>query len=160
MKEIPLTQGKVALLHDEDFEWLSGYKWYCSSNGTDDVDKFYAARKNEGNNKPKSIYMHRMILGFPTLDVDHVDGNSLNNQRSNLRTCTRSENMMNQSKEHVDGEFKGVYWRKRTEKWRACIKKDRVQYELGEYDSKLDAALAYNAAAQHLFGEYARLNPI
>ncbi len=160
MKEIPLTQGKVALVDDSDFETLSKLKWACSNNGNKNVDKFYASRRSLVGGKKITFYMHRVIMGHPELDIDHIDGNCLNNQRSNLRICTRSQNMMNQSKAHRWDHFKGVNWHKKAKKWRAYIKKDRKSIHLGHFDFSVDAAIAYNEAATRLFGEFASLNQI
>src|SRR5688572_4947824 len=104
MKEIPLTQGKVALVDDEDYEWLNRWKWTfqeCKSgNG-------YAVRYSRGRRE----YMHRLVLNAPTgTEIDHVaTGDTLNNQRTNLRVCTRAQNLANRNigKNNTSG-YKGV----------------------------------------------------
>lgn len=94
MKTIPLTQGKVALVDDEDYEELSRFKWCATKNRR---GKFYAVRggPRAGGGSP-TVQMHVVIAGTPAgMDTDHIDGDSLNNQRSNLRICTRAENLSN-----------------------------------------------------------------
>ena len=155
MKEIKLTQGKVALVDDEDFEELNQFKWYAAkmTKGT-----FYAGRKK--NNK--RAYLHREIMNpVAGMEVDHIDGDGLNCQRVNLRNCTHIQNTMNRrmSLTSTSG-FKGVSWHKRDEVWQANIRVDRKLKYLGSFSMLEDAALAYNKAATKYFGEYAELNAI
>jgi hypothetical protein len=160
MKEIPLTQGKVALVDDEDYEWLSQWKWlYVRS--TNDLG--YAARSQWlGNGKYKTIFMHRAILGAQKgHKVDHWDVNGLNNQRHNLRLATDSQNTCNQRK-HRDGKshYKGVHWDKHAAKWRATIGWRGHWKHLGLFLNEEDAARAYNVGAREYHGEFARLNDV
>lgn len=144
-KCIPLTQGKAALVDDEDFDKLNQYKW-C-------FDGQYAQRK-VGN---KTIRMHRVILDSP--QVDHIDGDGLNNQRSNLRVCTHTQNQMNRAKHKImSSKYKGVSWNKPTEKWRARIETNQGSLYLGLFEVEEEAARAYDEAAKENFGEFARLN--
>ena len=162
MKEIPLSQGMVALVDDEDFEWLNKFNWYaCKCRG-----KFYARRKTQtsraGGRKRKSttFYMHREIIKT-ALDIDHWDGNGLNNQRQNLRPCTESQNQMNRRNNgNSTSGYKGVSWHTRTGKRRATIRIGVKQAELGFYQSKEEAAIAYNEAAARYFGEFALANKL
>ncbi len=160
MKEIPLTRGMVALVDDEDFEWLSRWKWRCCNCSGGEVKKIYAITNNNSATKRSTVRMHRLIFGTTDLFVDHIDGNGLNNQRSNLRPCTNGQNMMNQSKAHRFYLFKGVGFHKRNKRWHAAIKKDKKSIHLGYFDFSVDAAIAYNEAAKRLFGEFASLNII
>lgn len=157
-KEIPLTRGKVAIVDDEDFEWLNQWKWYYDSTG-------YAVRGvwDKEVNKQRKVRMHRVILGVtdPKIHVDHADGNPLNNTRGNLRVCTHQQNHMNERKrKNCCSQYKGVCFDKRAGKWRAYIKKDGKQIHLGLYVDEKEAARAYNDAAFFLFGEFACLNQI
>ncbi len=159
MKKIPLTRGKFALVDDEDFEWLSEFKWYCSSCTQSGVTRFYAARNMKIYGKPRTRSMHRIMIGVPNLQVDHKDGNGLNNQRENLRLCTQSQNLANQVN-HKHGGFKGVHFMKSFNKWHAYINKERRRFNLGYFDYAVDAAISYNEKAKELFGEFANLNII
>jgi len=162
MKEIQLTQGYVALIDDEDYERVSLYNWLIR-NSRKDSNKIYAVTSIWITALHKSYYirMHRFILNNNPLglEVDHKDGNGLNNQKDNLRLCTRQQNAQNVKKK--DGrDYKGVSTTRNPNKFRAYIKKDKRFYSLGYYNTRLEAALAYNKKAIELFGEYANLNII
>lgn len=159
MKQIKLTRGMIALVDDEDFERLNEWKWYASKNG----NTFYAARTSKKiNGKQSVIYMHRDIMETPVgLDVDHINGNSIDNQKINLRNCTRSKNMMNvgKQKDNTSG-YKGVSWFVRDKKWVAMIRFGDKRKNLGYYDTPEEAAIAYNNAVIIYHGEFAKLNSI
>lgn len=166
MREIPLTHGKVALVDDEDYERLSQYHWMASR----EHRSWYAVRAppRRGNEHPKLIRMHREILGASDgEDVDHKDGDGLNNQRGNIRIATRRDNMRNRTRkqENTSSRFKGVYWHKPKRRWRAMIRGGPVgpsgtsrRIQLGTFRNEEDAARAYDAAAKRMFGEFAALN--
>jgi len=150
MKEIPLTQGKVALVDDEDYEWLSQWKWsYCKKEG-------YATRLCNR----KRFYMHRVIMNTPTgMETDHKDRNGLNNKRDNLRICTVSQNHVNQPPSKINKTgYKGITFDKSSEKWRAQIKVNGKHITLGRYTTPEDAARVYDNAAFEYYGEFAYLN--
>lgn len=153
MKEIQLSQGKVALVNDEDFEWLNQWKWCAAKRG----QTFYATRLAPG--RKGAIHMHQLLVGNGTQRVDHKDGNGLNNQRLNLRPATHQQNMFNQRtyKNNTSG-YKGVTWQKDCGKWRAQIGMDGKKQYLGLFTNPEDAACAYDAKASELFGKFARLN--
>lgn len=120
MKEIILTRGKVALVDDEDFDNISKSSWHCTKNG-------YAAHGVGDPNKKRktNIYlMHRELLSAPKgLDVDHVNGDKLDNRRINLRLCKHSDSTKNIGfRKNVTSEYKGVHWDKAKQKWCARIK--------------------------------------
>jgi len=155
MKEIKLTQGKVAIVDDGDFEALNQYKWHAQKTGN---GTFYAARGRGG----KYVLLHREIM--PTVDgmeVDHINGDGLNCQKRNLRNCTRSQNARNSkiSSSSTSG-FKGASWHKRDKIWTSGIWVNGKQKHLGNFTLLKEAALAYNEAAIKYFGEFARLNTI
>jgi len=156
MKKIELTQGKVAIVDDEDYEELSKYKWFFSSG--------YARRGlARQNGRPAAILLHVAIMGkMVGLEIDHVNGDRLDNRRENLRHVTRSQNNQNQApgREGASSQHKGVSWYKRDKLWTAQIKADGKKCHLGRYESERDAAIAYNTAAIKHFGEYARINII
>lgn len=154
-KKIALTQGKFALVDDRDWEWLSQWKWYAMKHG----NTWYAARKESGVFR-KTVLMHRAIAG-PSNDkeTDHQDGNGLNNVRSNLRVCSKAENLRNQRLPRNNSSgFKGVSWKQKNQKWVANISSDGKKIHLGYFESPKEAALAYDFAARKMFGDFARTN--
>lgn len=158
MKEIKLTQGKVVLVDDSDYEWLSQKNWHAVKKD----HSFYARThgRDEAGRKIK-IYMHRLIMDAPKdMQVDHADADGLNNQRSNLRVCTKTQNSQNQRKQFrpTSSKYKGVIWFKRTGQWRAEICLNKKRSSLGYFSNEEDAAIAYDRAAMKLFGEFARTN--
>lgn len=159
MKRIKLTQNKVALVSNEDYEFLSQWKWYTRK----DSKTFYAVRNSPKiNGKQKTIYMHRVIakrMGIS--NSDYKDQNGLNNQRCNLREATRSQNGANQKLRITNTSgYKGVCWSKLGKKWVARICINYKIISLGYFINIKDAARAYNKAALKYFGEFAVLNII
>lgn len=154
MKEIKLTQGKVALVDDEDYERLNQFKW-CA---VFDRNTFYAVRaKKRSEGKDRMIKMHWDILGLK--GVDHIDHNGLNCQKSNLRKCTHQQNMMNRTaNKNSTSKYKGVSFVSSRNKWLASISTHGKAINLGRHDNEKDAALAYDKKAIELFGEFAYLN--
>lgn len=149
MAEIWLHGGKVALVDDCDFERFHCFSWFPTS-GT----ILYAQRK-QGR---KNILMHREIMSAPPgLQVDHINGNGLDNRRANLRLCTLAENLRNQRRRTNNASgFKGV--NKSGDVWRARIKVNNQEIPLGCYKDPTEAARAYDYAAKKYFGEFARTN--
>lgn len=159
MKEIPLTQRKVALVDDVDYEWLIKWKWYAIKKTKRKT--WYAARMQGGSRKNrKVIYMHKEIIGrVPGLEVDHRDGDGLNNQRENLRHCTLAQNQQNKGRySNNTSGYKGVYKIKERDSWTASIRVNRSPVYLGIFKDPVEAAKAYDEAAVQNFGEFARLN--
>ncbi len=158
MKQILLTQGKVALVDDEDFEWLNQYKWRVeigartsyAKRGVDDPSK---ARRT-------TLAMHRLILGLTDskTQVDHIDHNGLNNQRNNLRVVTKQQNAFNMRSFRGTSKHKGVSFYKPGGKWVARIVVNYIPIHLGYFEDEKEAARAYNKASLEHFGEYAYLN--
>lgn len=155
MKEIPLTQGKVALVDDCDFERLSRFRWYAACNHG---YGWYAVRCV----KRKHVYMHCEILNVQRgIRVDHKDGNGLHNWRNNLRPATSAQNMSNRGKQ-IDNTsgYKGVTWSKDRSVWIAKIGVNGKSKYLGWFDDTESAARAYNDAALMYHREFAKLNEI
>jgi len=154
MREIKLTQGKIAIVDAELFDCLNGIKWH--------YDKGYAARNVWVNGKRRITYMHRIIMNTPVgLDTDHINGNKLDNRRINLRVCTSKENQRNKIlPSNNSSGYKGVSWHKATGKWDARIKINGATIHLGLFVNKEEAAHTYNKAALKLFGQFARLNEV
>jgi hypothetical protein len=157
MKEIPLSRGLVALVDDADFGALSAHKW--SSDG-----KGYAQRtlkNHEHPGKKKVVSMHRVLLGLDVGDkrqVDHIDGNKANNQRSNLRICSPSQNHCNvgPNSRNKSG-YKGVYFHAANGKWTATIRAPEKYIRLGYFTTAEAANAAYVEAAKIYHGEFANI---
>lgn len=158
MKEIKLTQGKVVLIDDEDYELVSKYKWcaiksYCGI--------FYAIANIYKNKKRTTLFMHRLIMGINDrkLDIHHADEDGLNNQKNNLKVMTRSQHHMTKNKrKNCSSKFKGVTWYKQDKKWQAEIQVNGHKKYLGRFDSEEEAAKTYNIVAQKYFDEFVKLN--
>lgn len=105
------------------------------------------------------LFMHRVITSAqPGMDVDHINGNGLDNRKINLRVCTRSQNLQNKPRRPGTSRFKGVYWNTRDLVWRAYISVNRSVTSLGQFRDEVEAAKTYDAAALKHFGPQARLN--
>lgn len=160
MKEILLTQGKVALIDDEDFEELDKMSWHAwyNKNG----DSFYAHHStyNGKGKNPGVTRMHRYLMKIvdPKIKVDHIDGNTLNNQKSNLRICESHQNNTNTKELRSDNTsgYRGVtkYFYNSHKKWTARLSKNGIVTRLGYFDSPEDAARAFDKAAKQLYGEF------
>lgn len=154
MKEIALTQGLVTQVDDSDFDFLSQWKWRACR----DKKTIYAGRSIRAGGRNRTVHMHRYLLQTSTGEqVDHRDGNGLNNQRSNLRIATHGQQQRNRSlaKNNKAG-FKGVQWHTQAKKWRARIWAEGKNQSLGLYDTPEDAHAAYMEAAKSICGEFAR----
>lgn len=145
MKKIKLTKNKFAIVDNEDYEWLKHLEWQYHSAG-------YAICNH--------LLMHRLILKpNRAQDIDHIDGNRLNNQKSNLRIAPKFHNHWNRKKRaNTSSQFKGVCWSKRDKKWTARIIYKGKRICLGNFLDEYDAAKAYDLQAKKLFGKFARLN--
>jgi hypothetical protein len=154
-KEIILTQGKVAIVDDDDYDYLMQWKWHILSGR-------YAGTNMKINGKSKSIYLHRFIMKVSKdMQVDHIDNNKLNNVKTNLRICTHTQNMINRPVySNSKSGFKGVIFYDKLKKYIARINFNNKEYYLGCYIDPKDAARAYNEAAQKYHTEFAHLNKI
>ncbi len=152
MKTVPLTQGRIALVSDRDYAYLRQFKWYCS------IDRNNPYPQTWNNGEP--ILMHRMIAtraGFGAAEqVDHRDGNRLNNQRANLRPATKQQNMQNRgaTKRSPSGH-KGVYWCASSRRWHAAIKVNKKKLFLGSFATLESAVKKRQQAERRYFGTFA-----
>lgn len=154
--EIELTQGYRAQVDDADYERLSQRRWCALVHRRKDSIWVYAI----SGTYPDILLMHREVMSAPTdYEVDHKDGNGLNNTRDNLRLCTHAQNMCNRKPQSGGAsKYKGVHFYPRRNKWGAEIKLNKKRIWLGRFNNELDAAHAYDAKARELHGEFARLN--
>jgi outer membrane cobalamin receptor len=154
MKQIALTQNKIALVDDDDFEIVNQFKWSYQ----DSRDTGYAKRSTYPSKK--TVLLHRFLLSAtPDKEVDHINGDGLDNRRENLRLCSRRENHQNSKKKNnLSSIYKGVSWNKEKRKWRAQIRYEDRQMHLGYFNNEIDAAKAYDLTATIHFGEFAKLN--
>lgn len=153
-KQIPLTQGKVALVSDHRYEYLMQWKWRAYKDKRREC--WYALRNEPG----KFTQMHRVIMDAPDgVLVDHRDGDGLNNVDENLRLSTKPQNHQNSSLyRNSSTGLKGVSLDKKTGKYKAYIQPNRTFVHLGRFDSAEEAGRAYDRAAIEIYGEFARTN--
>jgi hypothetical protein len=158
MKKIRLSNGHSALVDDKDYKSLSAYSWYEMHGYAVRIENYRDDKKMRG----RIIRMHRLITKAPKDKyVDHINGNRLDNQRSNLRLVSPSENQYNRKigKNNTSG-YKGVHWSKSMSAWEANIRCQNKWTYLGKFENIQEAALAYNEAAKRMFGKFAVLNQI
>lgn len=144
--QIPLSNGGFALIDASDEPLVKGRTWWRDNRG-------YVVAKI----KQRCARLHRVLLGFPPHDIDHRDGDKLNNRRENLRPCTNHQNQAN-SKPHGGKRFKGVYLQRKSGRFEAAIHPHGKRMHLGTFSTAEDAARAYDSKAREVYGEFARLN--
>ena len=140
MKFIPLTQGKFAIVDDEDYDWLMTWKWCAVKQG----HTFYAYTNTPRSQGKTLIGMHRFLMCHPKgMDIDHINHNGLDNRRSNIRIATRRENAANRTKQGTS-RFTGVC--RHTTGWVSDIQIGGINFRLGWFKKEQDAAYAYQNA--------------
>lgn len=146
-----LSNGMVVLVDDSDIEELVKYHWH------------YDGRYARTYLKNKAIRMHKILLGKLPKDkmVDHINQNSLDNRRRNLRVVNKSQNMHNRGLQRNNKSgYKGVHLLKRTGRWQSYLKLDGKRFHFGYYSTAEEAAHIYNQVAMQLVGEYVELNNV
>jgi len=155
-KQIQLNNGVITIVDDEDYEYLNQWKWYLLKSHTN----YYAIRTQRPENK--LLQLHRIVMKAKKGEIiDHINGNKLDNRKSNLRICTQAQNNQNRkiSKLNKSG-YNGVSWSIRNKKWVAQIACENKKIHIGYYIDPIDAAKAFNNAAQKYHGEFAKLNEL
>ena len=152
---IPLTKGNEAVIDASDLPLVKDFNW-CTNVGAS--RSIYAARADCSSGKQRIVYLHRVLMGDPDgMVVDHIDGNGLNNRRSNLRLATRAENNRNQRLSRANSTgIKGVSWNEQAGRWRAMIGLGGKLKFLGNFDSQEAARAAYKTASEKNHGEFGR----
>jgi len=159
MKRIKLTQGKFAIVDDEDYAELSKYKWYTQKA----KHTYYAARTvylggGRKHQRSKRVFMHNQIMPPQEgMMLDHANHKGWDNRKHNLRICTHTQNLQYSISRRGTSKYKGV-WKHKNGKWRARICCQRKQIHLGYFNAERAAACAYDAKAIKLFGAFALTN--
>ena len=154
MRRITLNHGKTAIVDNDTYEQLCKFKWFALKKPS--TGKWYAVRSENG----RRVFMHRQLLNAPPgMQVDHANGDGLDNRKSNLRLATSAQNNRNRDKTKRNSTgYKGVSRQKGRRKFRAQIQVNGKAIYLGWYDSPRDAALAYDRAVRKYHGEFGCTN--
>lgn len=156
MKIIPSTKGQVIKVCDCHYDKVKSWKWSANRRGRGRI-QYAFMRMQMIDGRQKCIQLHRFIMDCPEgMVVDHINGDTTDNQCSNLRICTQAQNALNNhaAKYNSVSGHRGVYWHKAANKWVAEVVYDHKKYYLGLFKNKLDAAEAYNQKAKELHGEF------
>ena len=147
-KKIPLGHGQFAIVDDEDYELVSKYRWHSMKNGQ--TDHVYAATK---------VRMHRLVIDAPPgYMVDHINGDTLDNRKANLRLCTNAQNQQNTPSRGGSSKYKGVSYNTKRGKWMAQFQYNGIHYGCGAWDTEEDAARAVDKKRGEVCGDFASKN--
>lgn len=156
VREIPLSQGKIALVDDEDFDRVNQFKWCAAA--TSSSRTWYAMRGDYTGSKPRTIYLHRFILDAPSdMDVDHINHNGLDCRRENMRLATTSQNCCNRRK-NVGSKFRFKGIQARRNRFAVRVPFDGRLVHFRTYATQEEAARIYDAVVARLRGEFAHTN--
>ena len=153
MRIIILNNDMISFVDDEDYEELNKYKWFAHKHRNTFYAERASSKKDNPDFKQHIVKMHRLITSCPNnMQIDHVNGNGLDNRKENLRIVTNRENGQNRH-EITSSKYNGVRWHKASSKWEAQIKFNGKNRYLGVFDNELDAATAYRVACVYLTGK-------
>jgi hypothetical protein len=158
-RRIALTRGKYAIVDPEDYERLAKYRWQAVKSR----NTFYAIRcsRRDRNGARKYYQMHREIMKIEDNKVcDHINGNGLDNRKANLRPATRAQNGWNQGKSNVKSrsQYKGLAWDSKDKRWEVRISVNGRRIYIGRFKDQMEAARAYDRAANKYHGQFANVN--
>jgi hypothetical protein len=148
--EFKITGNQIVLIDEEDYDLVNGFnKWKLTKQG-------YPQSRKMINRKTTYTYMHRLIVNCPkNMQVDHINGNKLDNRKSNLRICFHADNCKNRKKPKTNTSgYKGVSFDKVKKRWIATIVSNKIRYHLGFFKNKQDAFFAYKDASVKLHQEF------
>ncbi len=153
-RRIKLTRGRYAMVDPEDYPRLSKYKWHCSKGRNQ-----YAKRAVYRGRKKIEIFMHRVIChASKDMVVDHINRNTLDNRKANLRPATQQQNAWNRTSTSSKSRFIGLRRQQKTQKWQVRLTVNGKRLSIGHYSDEIDAARAYDKAARKYRGQFAVLN--
>jgi hypothetical protein len=161
VKEIPLTQGMTAVVDDEDYARVSRYSWRAKRKRDGRTTYAYATIASVSSRTGRvDVALHRLVMDAPAdRQIDHIDGDGLNNRRANLRLATHAQNQANRNKQANNRSgFKGVYKTTGSESWQSILRFNRHNYGIKTCKTKEEAARWYDRAARVVHGEFANLN--
>lgn len=141
-------EGKFAVVDDEDFDEVNQHKWFLVASGN---GKFYV--------RVRGTYLHRLVTKAKSGEyIDHIDGNTLDNKKYNLRSCTNQQNVRNCKSNRGKSRYKGVCPVSKSKSWRATLSVNMKSVHIGSFATEIEAAKAYDEAARKHYGEFARTN--
>ena len=157
-RRIKLTRGKYAIVDVDDFERLNKYKWHCTHYN---YAKRAIYKKYKKGRKKVEIYMHKEVCPAPSgMVADHINRNSLDNRKANLRPATQKQNVWNRKFIRKGGKtrYNGIRWDKNREKWQVRLTVNGRRESFGYYADEIEAAKAYDRVVEKYRGEFAVLN--